>query len=257
MTFKNKYLKYKTKYLELKNKTGGAVTISKLNRDNGIDILSFSNLHEMHALLRNKQLWNEYVNSNTPLYLEVLHIDSLETLHILAKFPDNKFRIKTLKISINISDYKLMRILLKIRPDLLEIRPDSLTNIDLTGCSKITDNGLLHLSKVINLTNLNLSECYDITDAGLKHLSVLKKLTNLNLSLCDKITDEALIYVSNLINLTHLDLSRCELITDTGLVHLRNLTQLTNLNLLGLRLITDAGIKYLRNLPNLKNIERY
>ena len=147
MSFENKYLKYKTKYLELKNKIGGAGrTIADMPIDTNIYSFEFLKLVELDNFVRcsNRKIKELYMDSNTPLYLEVLHIDSQNTLRILAEYPDNKFRIKTLKISINISDNKLMHILLKIRPD-------SLTNIDLTGCSKITNDGLFHLKR--NLFN--------------------------------------------------------------------------------------------------------
>src|SRR5437868_1480981 len=67
--------------------------------------------------------------------------------------------------------------------------------------TKITDNGISHLSTLINLKTLILTYCEIITDNGLSYLSKLINLNRLYLYECYKITDDGLSYLSTLINL--------------------------------------------------------
>ena len=95
-----------------------------------------------------------------------------------------------------------------------------LRRLDLGGCSKITDAGLLSVSSSLTgLQTLNLRGCDKITDAGLSSVSSsLTGLQTLNLECCDKITDAGLsLLSSSLTGLQTLDLSRCRKITDAGL----------------------------------------
>ncbi len=97
--------------------------------------------------------------------------------------------------------------------------------LNLTGCWKITDAGLVHLKGLTNLKKLSLGQTR-ITDAGLAHLKGLTKLEYLNL------------YGTK--------------ITDAGLAHLEGLTNLKSLNL-GQTRITDAGVKSLQEaMPDCK-----
>ena len=94
-----------------------------------------------------------------------------------------------------------------------------------------------------NLEELDLVGCYKITDAGLVHLKGLTKLEYLNLSYTN-ITDAGLAHLKGLTKLETLSLSRTK-ITDAGLVHLKGLTKLEGLYL-GQTKITPAGIKSLQ-----------
>jgi hypothetical protein len=137
---------------------------------------------------------------------------------------------------------------------IVEIFPN-MRNLNLRGCYKITDAGLVHLKDLTKLTYLNLVNCWHITDAGLEYLKDLTHLTKLNLVNCwhitdCNITDAGLVHLSRLTHLTELNLWGCRKITDAGLVHLSRLTHLTKLNL-GWCSITNAGLVHLKDLTNL------
>jgi hypothetical protein len=53
-----------------------------------------------------------------------------------------------------------------------------LTNLNLGGCPRITDDGLVHLRGLTNLTDLNLSDCPLVTDAGLEILPFLERFAS-------------------------------------------------------------------------------
>src|SRR5687767_14024302 len=90
------------------------------------------------------------------------------------------------------------------------------------SCSKITDNGLSHLSTLINLNTINLNYFSiiidnlnslnltgsNISDNGLTHLLTLINLKKLNLESCLKITDNTLSHLSTLININTLNLAQ-------------------------------------------------
>ena len=86
-----------------------------------------------------------------------------------------------------------------------------LTSLDLSGCSKMTDAGLVHVAKLQQLSSLNLYGCERITDAGMAHISKLLQLTSLNLRACTMITDAGMDHLSKLQQLT------CLTVSDTAL----------------------------------------
>jgi hypothetical protein len=123
-----------------------------------------------------------------------------------------------------------------------------LKSLSLTNCRYITDNGLISLSNLNNLISLKLSSCNLITDNGLNHLINFTNLISLDLSHTNNITDNGLTLLSNFINLTYLDLAYCYEITDIGLSYLSNLNNLIYLNLKVCHNITDNGLYHLLNL---------
>ncbi len=116
---------------------------------------------------------------------------------------------------------------------------EGVLDVDLCGCSSITDEGLVHLGSA---TTVNLSHCRQITDEGLRHLG---HVTKLNLMHCEQITDAGLRHLGHV---TTLNLMHCEQITDAGLRHLGHVTAMS---LSWCKLITDAGLLHLRSVRRL------
>jgi hypothetical protein len=103
-----------------------------------------------------------------------------------------------------------------------------ITRCDLSE-SQITDAGLAEVAKFPNLTLLNLSGCGRITSNG---LNVFKELQVLDTLLMERgIVDDANVhYLRVLTNLKVLNLSQSS-ITDAGVVRLSNLTHLEELHI--------------------------
>ncbi len=57
-----------------------------------------------------------------------------------------------------------------------------LTELDLSGCSRLTDAGLAHVAQLRQLTTLDLSRCHRITAQGIESISTLPNLDSLNIS---------------------------------------------------------------------------
>eukprot|EP01125_Pyxidicula_operculata_P022932 TRINITY_DN9694_c0_g1_i1.p1 TRINITY_DN9694_c0_g1~~TRINITY_DN9694_c0_g1_i1.p1 ORF type:complete len:628 (+),score=101.61 TRINITY_DN9694_c0_g1_i1:70-1953(+) len=160
-------------------------------------------------------------------------------------------------------------------------RKTQIQEIDLFGCSTITDNGLSSIAPCKNLKYLNLKRCRSISDEGIKILSEnhvnlielhlklcplitdislsrtisqLLKLKKLNLSYGYFITDKGIKNLGVLKNLEYLNVSACKKITDQSLQVIGGLTSLTNLNLGWCRNITNSGIKHLSSLTNLTKL---
>src|SRR5690348_11291200 len=103
---------------------------------------------------------------------------------------------------------------------LIDKHQTTLTSINLSECTRLTDKSIKYLAKLKNLTTLNLTSCFQITDAAIKDLSQLQNLTTLNLTGCNRITDAAIKDLSKLQNLTTLDLINCDKITDAAIKEL-------------------------------------
>lgn len=96
------------------------------------------------------------------------------------------------------------------------------------------------------MLNLNISGCNKITDEGIKCISKLKLLTILNISNCDKITDEGIKYISELLLI---DLK----ITNECFGYLPKI--LTKIYFSGM--ITDERLEYLTELKSIINNEGF
>jgi hypothetical protein len=94
-------------------------------------------------------------------------------------------------------------------------------NLDLGGCSLLTDEGLTHLAGLTALESLMLSRCERVTDQGLKCLSGLTGLKILSLNGCKRLTDSGLASLHGLAALQSLYLVGCEGLTDIGLKRLQ------------------------------------
>jgi len=116
--------------------------------------------------------------------------------------------------------------------------------------SKITNSGLMSISKLHTLRRLDVSACFEITDDGFASLPQLQRLEHLRLS-DTLITDHGICHVSKMMSLRFLDLHSCEELTDAGLEHVTNLQYLYSLGIGGNDNYTDVGFAFIGRLKNL------
>jgi hypothetical protein len=95
----------------------------------------------------------------------------------------------------------------------------SLTELDLSRCSRVSDQGLVSLSKLPLLHTLDI-RFLEITDTGLQTLSSILSLRDLTIMFAKKITDAGILVLSALTSLVTLTISDCEKVTIQGLTHL-------------------------------------
>lgn len=132
----------------------------------------------------------------------------------------------------------------------------NLEELDLGGCSNLTNTGLLLLVSwgLKRLRRLDLRSCWHVSDRGIGHLAGHDLETDegnppleyLGLQDCQRLSDEALRHVSTgLKTLTSINLSFCVNISDAGLKYLAKMPSLRELNLRSCDNVSDAGIGYL------------
>lgn len=123
----------------------------------------------------------------------------------------------------------------------------SLTLLDLRGSHRLTDRGLLQLSRVplCNLKLAKLDNCHGITGRGLVALSKSQKLRTLSLANCRRLTDEAVVNVSHLETLEAVNLGGCRCLTDRSLEALSELVRLRKLDLSQVSLVTFCELERL------------
>ena len=120
-----------------------------------------------------------------------------------------------------------------------------LRDLDLTGCQRMTDDSMVHLTLLTSLTRLNLRDCEDVADEGTMFLGSLTALRNLDLGHCNRITDIGLGHLASLTLLTRLILDDLDKITDMGLECLGTLKGLGDLSLNGCeRVSIDVANRY-------------
>ena len=138
---------------------------------------------------------------------------------------------------------------------LVECCPLDLLKLDLSGCTSITNDALIHVARrCLFLRSLTLKDIQHISDAGVMHLTRCTKLTELNLSACHKVTDSSLALVAQACTcIKRLDVGLCENVTGDS-VSLFARSSLRRLNVEYNR-ITDAAVcniarsaQYLRHL---------
>jgi hypothetical protein len=131
---------------------------------------------------------------------------------------------------------------------------ENLTYINLTACKNITDDGLVHFSKLVNLTSINFTSCNKITSNGMMHLLGLTQLTNLNITSCVNVKDPGMEYLVNMMKLNTIKLGSIG-ITNIGLSFLSHLVNLTEVDIRDGKSFTDSGLIHLANLSNLKILD--
>jgi hypothetical protein len=81
---------------------------------------------------------------------------------------------------------------------------NALTSLDLAGCSKLTNAGVITLTRLTALDDLSLADCENMTDEGVTALArSLTSLTRLDLCSCCKLTDAGMTALAPLIALSH------------------------------------------------------
>jgi len=151
-----------------------------------------------------------------------------------------------------------------------------LTHLDLSGCTRLTDAGLVSLTRLPALEELDLSGT-NITARGLRSVAQHQSIRKLSLKRCRSITDAAMATVTNLLELRELNLDETR-VTGEGLRTLSRLDQLRILVLgreiddralqaaAGLPLetlhlnysrVTDAGLKHVSSLKHLRTLWLY
>lgn len=107
-----------------------------------------------------------------------------------------------------------------------------LEQLDLCGCKKLSDVGLIASVMFLGLRYLNLSLCQRLTDDGLVHIAEQNRsLDHLILSQCVQLTDASVISVlQRLSRLHYLDVQGCFRLTDATLEHVSNCRRLRYLN---------------------------
>lgn len=133
---------------------------------------------------------------------------------------------------------------------LLNLETGRISEINLNGNARVTDETMALVAACPEITDLNL-EATGIGDAGLQEIAGLERLEWLNLYRT-RVSDAGLEIVGHFARLQQLPIGETR-ITDAGLVHLAGLR---NLRYLGLRgtAVTDAGVKHLEPLTNLTGL---
>jgi hypothetical protein len=119
----------------------------------------------------------------------------------------------------------------------IDVRGDQLHCPDVAGVGSGADKWLRALAGLTALTDLNLTECREVSNNGLRALAGLTALTSLNLCQTtgarlrvagtrDKVSDYGLRSLAGLTALTSLDLAWCCQVSDNGLQSLAGLTAL-------------------------------
>eukprot|EP00210_Caulerpa_lentillifera_P002150 g2064.t1 len=134
------------------------------------------------------------------------------------------------------------------------IQCTSLTNLDLTGCSLLTEDGAQSIQKITTLEHLYLADCSGISTEGLCGLSILTRLKTLNLSGVQTVTNCVLHGFSTMKNLTDLDIFMCPDVTDTGLWSLAKHNSLRSLNVFSCDKITNEGLRAIAHHPTLETL---
>jgi hypothetical protein len=128
----------------------------------------------------------------------------------------------------------------------------SLQILDLSGCSAIVTDDILHLignNTSFCLRSLAVRNCFRLTDLGLQFLirDACIHLTYLDLGGCGQITDKGVMnLVDHLPNLCHLSLQGCLKVTSESIAALaQNCRNLKSLNLQGCVRIDDGALDHL------------
>lgn len=170
------------------------------------------------------------------LFLESCGDTTTNTSYFIDFLASLEPTLKTLDLRAN---YKLKG------PNIAELvtRQPNITNLNLSGCIKLTDECLAFVSSLKYLQYLDLAGCKGTPD-GLAHLSRLMFLQSLNLCGCD-ITNEHIKYLAEVKSLGDLNLSQCNKITKFGVRHLKCLEFLRVLNLHNCWQLGNQAMKHL------------
>ncbi|KAK3235554.1 hypothetical protein CYMTET_54261 [Cymbomonas tetramitiformis] len=135
----------------------------------------------------------------------------------------------------------------------VDINP-SIKYLNLDRCDNITDDGLLHLSKLSNLNYLNLNRCIRIVNVT-DRVFRLERLTHLDLSDIPALTSSVSKDLRLLQNLRELRIRHNNLIEDDTLETISKLPNLSRLDVRDCTRITDIGMKHLSTMSNLTHLD--
>ncbi|MCJ8734452.1 hypothetical protein PDJAM_G00235530 [Pangasius djambal] len=134
-----------------------------------------------------------------------------------------------------------------------------LQELDLTGCSKLTDVSITQVLHFPVLQRLSLAMLPEISDEGVASVALhCRSLTSLALSGCSRLTDEGLARaLPHLHRLQHLQLAYCDGITDRSLsLIVQHCKRLRTLDISKCRDITVTQVDFLQShLPFLENVQ--
>jgi len=124
------------------------------------------------------------------------------------------------------------------------------------NAASVSDADLALLRHLERVAFLDLSRCTRVTDDGLKELSALDSLQELTLGSTDgpgpSFTDDGLAFLESIPDLRTLSLANT-VVSDQGLVHLKRLKKLEVLDL-GNTAISDEGLAQIESLPRLSSL---
>jgi len=164
--------------------------------------------------------------------------------------------VKCLSLLTNLVELDLSRCV--VYDELIQTLPTTLQYLSLQRFYQITDQGCLHLSRLVNLTHLNLSQGPNLK----KNHHVLTHLTKLiYLNLFERefgvghlISDSYLHSLCSLVNIQVLFLSYSLDITDIGIANLTSLSSLINLECKHCPLVTLDSFKTFKQITNLNQL---
>ncbi|XP_053620397.1 F-box/LRR-repeat protein 14-like [Plodia interpunctella] len=136
-------------------------------------------------------------------------------------------------------------------------RLQSLRELNISGCNRITDVSLTYAFNFKQLVVLNLSRCQQITYEGIGHLVVnCPSIEYFNLNECFNLNDNAVAEIAKgLKRLKELELRGCNQLTDNTLKEVRlHCEKLNFLDVQGCRLISPELACTVGTLPNLHTI---
>jgi len=127
----------------------------------------------------------------------------------------------------------------------------NITHLDLTRCSRLSQDSLEYLAPLHNLRYLSVAGCDQLQAGGFQSLSHLTELRYLDLGYCKM--QNGLTNIQHFTNLTYLSLWKCRINNET----LRYLSRLINLTYLDLgdTQVTTSGLQFLTHLQNLKYLD--
>ncbi|XP_055631275.1 F-box/LRR-repeat protein fbxl-1-like [Toxorhynchites rutilus septentrionalis] len=135
-----------------------------------------------------------------------------------------------------------------------------LQELQISGCSKVTDFALKHSFKLVELREINVSHCTEITEEGIEALvHNCPSLEVMDLSDCYNLNDRCIGLISkHLFRIRDLKLVRLSLLTIESINSiLSNCNHLKSINLRGCSRLPRDTISMLAKLKSLRNLPKY
>lgn len=121
----------------------------------------------------------------------------------------------------------------------------NMRSLDLTGCSRITDASVYHITRAApKLRTLVLAKCPNISDRGAVQIARLgRNIHFLHLGHCSQLTDRCIAFLAQYCNrLRYIDLACCARLTDDAVAELATLPRLKRIGLVKCSEITQGAI---------------